>query len=202
MAIDPYWTPIRAVLTADYTDRVRTLIDTGVEGLFTTLHPDLRWAGESLELAGALDGDIDLSGRGLTLAPSFFRRRPHVLINAAGSVTLSHPAPIRAVATWDADASHADLASLLGRTRALLLVAIGDGPASTGQLALSVDTSAAAVSQHTKVLRGAGLITTIRQGQQVKHALTRRGEHLLGRRDDHVVPAARAPEPHRNVRCS
>ncbi|MFG2311523.1 winged helix-turn-helix domain-containing protein [Streptomyces sp. NPDC048566] len=42
--------------------------------------------------------------------------------------------------------------------------------------------SAATASEHAGVLRAAGLITTVRDGSRVVHALTPLGEALLGGR--------------------
>lgn len=102
----------------------------------------------------SMDGDFVLDGRGLVLMPSFFLRPP------AGA-----------------------LGNLLGRTRASVLTAIADGVTTTGALAGRLDISAAAVSQHTAMLREAGLITTRRHHGNVLHHPTQTGLTLLNRPD-------------------
>nr|BFE78281.1 hypothetical protein GCM10020093_008820 [Planobispora longispora] len=62
-----------------------------------------------------------------------------------------------------------------------MLTAIADGVATTGALARRLDISSAAVSQHTTVLREAGLITTLRHHSNVLHNPTQTGLTLLDR---------------------
>jgi DNA-binding transcriptional ArsR family regulator len=62
-----------------------------------------------------------------------------------------------------------------------VLRAIGEGTATTSQLASRVGTSAASVSQHTAVLREAGPITSHRYRNTVHHMLASSGAALLNR---------------------
>lgn len=73
------------------------------------------------------------------------------------------------------------LGALIGRTRAALLYAVAEGCATTSGLARRVGVSLASVSQHTAVLRNAGLISTRREGTAVHHALTPLGQHMLAK---------------------
>jgi DNA-binding transcriptional ArsR family regulator len=50
---------------------------------------------------------------------------------------------------------------------------------TTGELARRADISAASASQHATVLRKAGLISTSRQGNTVRHTLSPLGAELL-----------------------
>lgn len=187
VAVEPMWSTITAHLDADSAGRARTILAGGVEALLSTLHPRVRWDAPVVQLLDCSDGDFHLDGRGLVLAPSFFRRQPATLYDAAGNCVLSYPVSIEvdgSGAFWGIGSPERTLANLLGRTRALLLTAIGDGITGTGELALRAGTSAAAVSQHTKVLREAGLILTRRYGPSVRHTLTARGTALLGRTED------------------
>nr|WP_252980871.1 helix-turn-helix domain-containing protein [Streptomyces chartreusis] len=52
-------------------------------------------------------------------------------------------------------------------------------PAGTTALAERAGVSVATASEHATVLRAAGLITTVRDGSRVLHALTPLGEALL-----------------------
>ncbi|MFK0284096.1 ArsR/SmtB family transcription factor [Streptomyces sp. NPDC090499] len=72
----------------------------------------------------------------------------------------------------------ASLTSLLGRTRATVLRAVAAG-ATTGELARVAGVSASSISQHTSVLREAGLITSQRQAASVLHTLTPLGASML-----------------------
>lgn len=70
------------------------------------------------------------------------------------------------------------LARLVGRTRAAVLFAARTRP-TTSELARRVGISAASASEHATVLREAGLITTHRHRNTVRHTLTRIGVDLL-----------------------
>ncbi|MBF6239939.1 winged helix-turn-helix transcriptional regulator [Nocardia otitidiscaviarum] len=72
-----------------------------------------------------------------------------------------------------------DLSALLGATRAAVLEAVADG-GSTTELALRLGISPSSASEHAAVLRGAGLITSTRTRNQVRHRLTPLGAALLG----------------------
>ncbi|WP_416906034.1 ArsR/SmtB family transcription factor [Micromonospora echinospora] len=74
----------------------------------------------------------------------------------------------------------AALTTLLGRTRAHTLDTIGTHEScSTGDLARKLGISPASASEHATVLRDAGLVSTTRQGREVRHRLTPLGRHLL-----------------------
>jgi DNA-binding transcriptional ArsR family regulator len=135
---------------------------------------------------GEQDGDFHLDGRGLLLVPSFFLRSPIFTYDptAPESCTLVFPAQLdinHAADVWANAKPGRALAGLLGRTRALVLTAIADGVATTGALANHTGTSSAAASQHTAILREAGLIVTRRHRNTVQHSLTQTGLSLLNR---------------------
>jgi DNA-binding MarR family transcriptional regulator len=73
------------------------------------------------------------------------------------------------------------LASLIGRTRARVLAAIGAaaGPTTT-EIARRLRISPASASEHAYALRAAGLIRTERAGTGVAHRITPLGRALLG----------------------
>lgn len=66
----------------------------------------------------------------------------------------------------------------MGQTRSAILHGIGVG-CTTSELARRVDVSLASASQHATVLRDAGLLSTLRQGNAVLHTLTPLGAALL-----------------------
>jgi DNA-binding transcriptional ArsR family regulator len=71
--------------------------------------------------------------------------------------------------------SHGDpLAAVLGTTRARVLRALADEHTTSG-LARVLGISLASASTHAAVLRDAGLVTSRRQGQSVRHTLTSLG---------------------------
>lgn len=76
------------------------------------------------------------------------------------------------------DSRSQPLAALLGTTRAAALEAIADG-CTTTELAARCQISLAGASRQAGILREAGLITTRRVGQAVKHDLTPLGRAVL-----------------------
>ena len=122
--------------------------------------------------------EVRLNGQGLLLQPSFFVHTHPVIWNfEQPRPTIVYPvAPAAAAAAPGTDA----LGDLLGRTRADILLAIAaTGGRTTTDLARALDVSAAAISQHTAVLRKAGLIVTLRQGRAVLHTATPEAATLL-----------------------
>ncbi|GAB3814200.1 helix-turn-helix domain-containing protein [Kribbella italica] len=162
---------------ADLALRSRALLHGGADAMLGGLHPDITWADPVLTSYGLSTGptlDIQLDGRGLQLYPSAFTaeclaldlpgRRP-VLVYPCADLELDEP---------DSDA----LADLLGRTRATVLRSLL-ASASTTQLARRCEISLASTSDHTRILRAAGLITTHRAGGTALHSLTPTGHRLL-----------------------
>lgn len=179
MAVRPDWARIEAHLHADRAGRGADLLDGGVEAMLGGLHPDIRWSGSTLGLGncgGAVE--IHLDGRGLDVAPSYFMRKPALLFDPAEPerAVLVYPARLDGIGPPDPTPG---LARLLGRTRAVILTAIAAGITTTGALARHAGTSAAAVSQHTVVLREAGLITTRRHHGSAHHTPTPAAKPLL-----------------------
>ncbi|MEU8383278.1 winged helix-turn-helix domain-containing protein [Streptosporangium sp. NPDC048865] len=188
-AVAPHWTAVRAHLDAERARRGTILLDRGVDGLLSSLHPNIRWTPPTLRVDSAdpCDTDLTLDGRGLLLVPSFFLRNPSVMYDPGNPADciLIYPAALgvdHAAGIWTAGTPTTPaLANLLGRTRASVLTAIADGVATTGALARRLDVSSAAVSQHTSVLREAGLITTLKHHNNVLHHPTQTGLALLDR---------------------
>jgi DNA-binding transcriptional ArsR family regulator len=187
VALAPHWASIAECVEDDYRARACTLADTGLTGLLSSLHPLLTWRGSTLELHGShVTGELVLGGRGLRLVPSFFcHQAPTVLADPELAPVLVYPIAIdpgrfRPSAARIGDPSAA-LASLLGKTRAQLLVATERG-CTTTELSREAGISATAASYHASILRGAGLIDTRREGIAVRHTLTSLGTNLVSRR--------------------
>lgn len=177
--VAPDWPTLRAILERDVVHRGNLLSTGGWSAAIAGLHKRLRWRDGLIELSGYLEGTHDLGGAGLLLVPSVFvwpkiaaytePPWPRTLVYPArGTAALWEPA-----ATTPPDA----LASLLGRTRARLLVALSD-PASTTQLAKSLSLAPGAVGDHLAVLRNAGLATRARAGRSVLYRRTPLGDAL------------------------
>ncbi|MEJ3653135.1 helix-turn-helix domain-containing protein [Actinomycetes bacterium KLBMP 9759] len=189
-AVAPVWSTVRAHHSSDRAIRTRTMLEHGVEGLLSTLHPRLRWNAPTLTLLDSPDGEIHLDGRGLVLAPSFFMRKPTFFVEptpAAGPAVLIYPVhldPTEMPDIWRAADAERAIGRLIGRTRALVLRAIASGTGTTGGVARRIGISAAAVSQHLNVLRDARLIVTGRHDAGARHSVTARGLDLLEQWED------------------
>ncbi|MGY0007054.1 ArsR/SmtB family transcription factor [Micromonospora sp. I033] len=189
LAVSPYWSRIQAAVEADRARRARAMLDGGAEGLLASLRPSMRWADGILEVLDYPDSrELRLDGRGLLLVPSFFCARtpvalldpnlPPVLVYPVDRLGGLMPEP-GSGARGDADAAQREaLAALLGRTRAAVLEAADEG-CTTGEVARRLRISAAAASQHTTVLRNAGLLVSHRDRNTVLHTLTPLGRAVL-----------------------
>lgn len=178
--LSPLWAAATARFHDDITRRMTTLRRFGVAAVLSTLSPDMRLNGLTLECRYPFERETRPNGKGLVLMPSaFWTGRPlltwdpqdqnrHVLIYPASS---GHPA--------DDDSARDALAALLGPTRAAVLRALRQKPITTSGIAREVGISLPSASEHTATLRGAGLITSQRQGQAMHHHLTHLGHALL-----------------------
>lgn len=192
MALSPYLPRIQAAVEADRVRRARALLDGGAEGLLASLRPTIRWDAGVLEVLDyPARRELHLSGRGLLLVPSFFcARTPVALLDPQLPPVLVYPvdrlgglAPARGEGAGPVSAGgqaggRDALAALLGRTRAAVLEAMGDG-CSTGEVARRLHISPAAASQHATVLRNAGLLVSQRDRNTVLHTLTPLGRAML-----------------------
>ncbi|MEJ3741910.1 winged helix-turn-helix domain-containing protein [Actinomycetes bacterium KLBMP 9797] len=179
LVVAPYWAAVQAAVAADRAARARSLLDGGTEGLLAGLRPSIRWRSGVLEVHDyPTDRELHLDGRGLTLVPAFFcARTPVALVDPTLPPVLVYPVD-RLAALSDRSGGGAALASLMGRTRALVLDVVGDG-GSTGEIARRLSISPAAASQHATVLREAGLLVSRREANTVLHTLTPLGRALL-----------------------
>jgi DNA-binding transcriptional ArsR family regulator len=171
----------------------QTWTQSGVDGVLAGLHPAVRWRPPILEIDTWWSADLSGTGEGLVLVPSpYAGPRPRVLVEPGRPVLLVYPvpvppgAPLPPIGRPQADLAAAGgdaLARLLGRTRAAVLRHLGGpGRHTTTALAGAVDISVPSASEHTAALRGAGLLTTERDGGAVVHRLTPLGVELLGGR--------------------
>ncbi|MFI9388324.1 ArsR/SmtB family transcription factor [Kutzneria sp. NPDC052558] len=178
-AIAPIWDEVGDRVRADGESRVREVLDGGLGGMFARLGPSFRWRWPWLETDYPRSHEIRLGGRGLTLVPSFFCvGDPVTLIDEELPPMLVFPArPLRRdPAAEDRMLFH--LSQVIGRTRARILVALRT-PRSTSELAETIGMSLASASQQVTLLRNAGFVASRRDGQAVRHSVTRKGKALL-----------------------
>ncbi len=173
------WPTLRAVLERDVVHRGGLLSGGGWSAAFAGLSKRLRWRDGVIELVSGSEGTYHLDGAGVLFVPSVFVW-PNIgaYTDPPWPKTLVYPARGTA-ALWEpgAGAPPDALASLLGRTRARLLVALSD-PASTTQLAKSLSLATGAVGDHLAILRNAGLATRARAGRSVLYRRTPLGDAL------------------------
>jgi DNA-binding transcriptional ArsR family regulator len=178
--VAPRWDWVRNAFDADQRLRAQQLLSGGLAGLLDGLHPAMRFIDGALCLPDyPTDGDLHLEGRGLVLIPSFFKmsHRPITLIDEELPPVLVYPVDRRPGVLAGRRES---LSALVGRGRAavLELCVLGD---TTSGIARKLGMSAAGVSEHLTVLRGAGLVTSDRDRNSVVHALSPLGRTLLDR---------------------
>ncbi|MCT2280490.1 ArsR/SmtB family transcription factor [Micromonospora chalcea] len=184
LAVTPYWARVQAAVEADRARRARAMLDGGAEGLLASLRPNMRWNSGVLEVLDYPDTrELHLDGRGLLLVPSFFcSRTPVALVDPTLPPVLVYPVDRLAGLTPASGAAGSPqgeaLAALIGRTRSRVLHAADEG-CTTGEMARRLHISAAAASQHTTVLRNAGLLVSQRERNTVLHTLTPLGRAVL-----------------------
>jgi DNA-binding transcriptional ArsR family regulator len=189
VAVAPHWHRIQACADVERAARLRVIAEGGVEQLLCTLGPQVCWDRPVLEARYPRQQELHLNGRGLVLVPSFFCDRnlvtlrdpslPPVLVFPVSPDSSAWPGGSD---EEDGDVSRA-LAALLGITRAAALESVGDGVTTT-ELSRALGVTLATASEHAKVLRDAGLITTRREGRRALHAVTPLGSALVGTRPD------------------
>ncbi|MFH8987861.1 ArsR/SmtB family transcription factor [Streptomyces sp. NPDC017940] len=181
-AVAPHWEAVRDEVGRGHARLARALLSEGTEGMLGLLPPSMRWRRPVLEVDYPVSRDLRLDGRGLLLVPSFFCLGTGVtLLHHDATPVLVHPVEHRPPdPPVGRDGHPRSLGALLGHTRAAVLEALVD-TSSTGELARRVGVLPSSVSQHTAVLRDAGLVRSVRHGQSVRHSLTPLGSALLRR---------------------
>lgn len=175
------WPRIRAFLEADIARRAILLATHGVDHVLATLHDKVRWNPPVLTIDPCRPKRFHLGGRGLLLVPSVFCSHSVAwILNERQQPTLVYPAGDLHQFWIPGPGSSAPdgLEALIGRARAATLRAIGSG-CGTGELANRLGVSPATASEHAAVLRRGSLVATQREGQAVRHTLTRWGADFL-----------------------
>jgi len=175
------WPRMRALLEADVMHRGRESAQRGLASMFAGLAETVSFADGvvSVRLASAVRYSRSTTGVGLTLVPTLFTRSasapispdepPLVMYGARGLGTL-----------WQAERAPAPgaLVGLVGAVRAGLLAQLGT-PASSTELAARSGVTPAAVNQHLRALRAAGLLTAARAGRSVLYRRSELGDRIL-----------------------
>jgi DNA-binding transcriptional ArsR family regulator len=179
VAIEPFWPRMRLLLEADITYRARRLATGGARLLFADLHPNVRWSDGVLSIERMIGSwQAPASGRGLLLLASVFAHKPAPPVSPDDPPMLSYPC--RGVAMLWAPPPPADpgaLVSLLGSTRVRLLALLRE-PLPTIELARRLRVTPSAVSQHLRVLRATGLVSSARDGRKVLYRRSSLGDDL------------------------
>ncbi|UVS79598.1 Helix-turn-helix domain protein [Actinokineospora sp. UTMC 2448] len=164
------WPALREVLEADLAQRMRTMASGGLASLFTSLHPDIGWTGDSLTITlGPHAETVALGDRDLVLVPTALNWP-----NATAQVCGDAPAVIGYPAAGLPRDGHRDPAAqarLYGATRAALLADLTQ-PRSTAHLAARHGIAPSTASYHLRVLHQAGLVSRHRDGHHVLYQRT------------------------------
>ncbi|RKT19489.1 helix-turn-helix protein [Streptomyces sp. 1114.5] len=182
--IDAVWPRLRTGFDIDLAWRGQVQREQGLRGMLAGLYPGSRWRGSTLEIAVARQLDFRLEGGGVLLLPSAqWTGEPLCGPLPDGPLLLVYPAltPLPHLpeeAPAPGAAPEEPVAALLGRTRSAVLRLTLREP-TTSQLARELGISVASASEHTRTLRRAGLVSTVRAGRAVRHSCTPLGHRLL-----------------------
>ena len=180
--IAPFWVRISTLLDRDIEQRSRMLARHGLRRVLDELHPRIRWTKRGLWCVDRSGRTVEIDERGLVLMPSAYMwPKIAAIVDEPWLPTIAYP--VRGIADlWRAPSAPPDaLARLLGRTRALVLAGL-DEPLSTTALAAMLELSPAGASRHLLALRDAGIVSSTRQGHEVRYRRTALGSALLRRR--------------------
>ncbi|MEU0316739.1 DUF5937 family protein [Nocardioides sp. NPDC006273] len=179
---EPHWQRMRAVLEADIVHRGRTIVHSGMATMFADTSPRVTLADDLLTIrlnTSKVDYRRTTAGIGLTLVPTLFSLNPSTPISAAEPPVMFYPA--RGLGTlWNTDRPRAPqaLRELIGETRSGLLRML-EAPASSTELAVRLGVTAAAVNQHLRAMRAAGLLTSARHGRSVLYLRSDLGDRFI-----------------------
>jgi biotin operon repressor len=175
--VEPIWPRLKDILDADIDFRTRRFRDGGLAAVLASIHPDVTAAGPTIRIPTVYSGHLALDSRGLQLIPSVFAAKIGVMMVPPWQPSLIYPA--RGSATlWESTAASPVLASVVGRTKALLLQGL-DAPASTTTLARRLGVAASTINAHLKALTAAGLLSSRRAGRSVEYRRSPLGDELL-----------------------
>ncbi|GAA2389941.1 ArsR/SmtB family transcription factor [Nonomuraea africana] len=179
VAMDRFWPQIRGLFEAEVLRRSRQLARDGAGAMFNDLHPNITWTEGRLRVrTRAWRRSGPLGGDGLILIPSVFHWPDTTVMAEPYQPNLVYPVPgVGTVWSQGVVPTTDALDSLIGRTRARILVTLSDA-ATTTILARRLSMAPGAISQHLKVLRESGLVTQRRSGREVFYERSQLGDTL------------------------
>src|ERR1700761_1277369 len=158
------WPAVRDRHRTEFARYALTAAASGVSCALTTLVPGSQLDEPGIwQLTAPYERDIHLNGRGLVLLPTFHWTG----MPLAAGLPAPPPGP------------KDPLPAVLGQTRSHVLRLLADEHTTTG-IARLAGISPASASAHLNALRGAGLITTVRDGAAARHRRTSLGTLLAG----------------------
>lgn len=170
------WPALRSITDQDIAHRATAMATHGVGRALGALHPDIDWAGDAITLATSFNGEIDVTGRDLVLAPSVLNWPDVVIqVDTPGQFVLYYPAQ-RVGAGQDRRSG--SIAHVVGNARAALLADL-DTARSTAELATRTGYAPGTVSYHLSALHRARLVTKVRAGRYVLYQRTEHASDLL-----------------------
>ncbi|MGW2721142.1 ArsR/SmtB family transcription factor [Streptomyces sp. NPDC001492] len=176
-AVEPYRSGIRAAVAGRAAALSQICVGSGTSAMLQHLGHGIRLRHGVLELPTAFDADLELGQRALQIQAVALSERVTLAEPAGEQLTVRIPAGPAPRIEPDRRAA---LRSLLGTSRAEALESIVmSGGVNGRQLASLLGVSNAAASRHAAVLRRAGLIQTLRRGQNVEHVAMPLGFHLM-----------------------
>ena len=182
LMILPYRRAMETAFEHDRGARLEAAADDGVEGLLNSLLPFASWSPGELRIPAHRDQELRLDSRGLLLVPAYFCiGGPVTMYDPALPPVLVYPAnPLPHLLPRSGSTPSTALAALIGATRAAVLDAVATRHTSTTtELANHLANSMASTSDHTRILREAGLITSRRNRNRLIHQLSTLGHALL-----------------------
>jgi DNA-binding transcriptional ArsR family regulator len=183
VAIAPYWSRMRAAIEDDVSYRVRLVLESGMFGLLSDLHPEVTLRDDTLLIDKPHHADATYPDGDLTLLPSVFVW-PNLILGHETPARFELMYAARGIGrVWEGLASGAStssdpLGALIGRTRARILRCV-DLPMTTTHLARALDQSPGSVSAHLSVLRANGLLSARRSGRSVLYGRTELGSSIV-----------------------
>ncbi|MFF3242210.1 winged helix-turn-helix domain-containing protein [Streptomyces sp. NPDC002870] len=177
-ALSEGWPELLSVIDQDIAHRATAIATHGVGRALGALHPDMAWAGDAVTLAKPWDGEIDVTGRDLVLAPGVLNWPDDYVIiqvDTPGQAVLYYPAQ-RIGAGRDRRSGR--IAPVVGNARAALLADL-ETARSTAELAARIGYTPSTVSYHLSALHRARLVTKVRDGRYVLYQRTAHAAGLL-----------------------
>ncbi|MEU1310978.1 winged helix-turn-helix domain-containing protein [Streptomyces cinnamoneus] len=168
------WERVRAGFDAERAWHLETLAGQSLRATLEGLAAGARWNGSALELDSADDVEVTLDEQGLMLLPSVFWTGHPLIGTYAHGAFLVYPA-LTPLPLLDDPGTGRSLAVPPGRTRAAVLEQLVR-PRTGTDLGRELGLAKSSVSEHTKALRAARLITARRDGAVVRHSCTTWGE--------------------------